>query len=374
MENNAEKQFNILVVDDNLTNLQVLGVILNEADYSVGIATSGEQALSILKNSYDYDLVLLDINMPGMNGYDTCIAIKAIDKLKDMPVIFLTAYNDINSIVKGFESGAIDYVTKPFNSKELLVRVNTQLQLKQKNEQLKEYSLKLEKLNATKDKFFSIISHDLKNPLYSIVGSVKYIHEILQKYRIDEINEMIEIIDHSAKESYSLLENLMEWAKSQTGNIKFEPLYLPLLNIVNRSVDLVSTHASLKNIKIINNVSDNIVVYADEYMLESVMRNLLTNAVKYSYKSGIININAIKRDNKVEISIVDAGIGISDNIKNKLFKIDADNCSLPGTAEEKGTGLGLIICAEFIEKHRGKISVESEESKGSTFNILLPDK
>jgi two-component system, sensor histidine kinase and response regulator len=372
MKTAQEKAFKILVVDDNLTNIEVIGTILNDEKYSVGFATDGKQALENLQKTNDYDLVLLDVEMPVMNGFETCHAIRQDDKLQDMPVIFLTAYRETEHMINGFNIGAQDYITKPFNSKELLARVNTQLQIKLKNEKIKRYALELEKLNATKDKFFSIIAHDLRSPLSGIINLSKALEKNITKHSIDFIEEQFRSI-HSATENVaSLLENLLSWAGSQSGSIEFNPVDLSLNNTMAKCIELSMPQAQEKRITIINKIQANIVFNTDEELLLSIVRNLLSNAIKYSHESGQITIASVKSEDHLEISIKDNGIGISHEVLNMLFKIESKVQPKPGTAEETGSGLGLILCKEFIEMLGGEIWAESEEGKGSTFTFTIP--
>jgi two-component system, sensor histidine kinase and response regulator len=208
MRSDKEKKFKILVVDDNMENIQVIGDLL-KGKYSLGIAFDGEQALNSLQQANDYDLVLLDLDMPVMNGYVTCKAIRKDEKLKDIPVIFLTAVNDLENMLMGYNMGAQDYITKPFHSWELLARVKTQLLIKHKSDQVKEYSIELEKLNATKDKFFSIIAHDLRNPFAGLMFTSQALLKNIRKLDIYELEDHIKEFYETTKRGNELLENLL---------------------------------------------------------------------------------------------------------------------------------------------------------------------
>lgn len=225
--------------------------------------------------------------------------------------------------------------------------------------------------NATKDKLFSIIAHDLKNPVGSIVTLTEIMPDFIKNKDLEAANEISELIGLQAKESMSLLETLFDWAKSQTGAINYNPDFVSLNHIVENVVKSVSTSASMKNILISNSVISEIKVFADKHMLSSVFRNLLTNAIKFTHSGGNIGISAFADEKNIEVIVTDNGVGMDEKTIGQLFKIDS-NLTNYGTANEKGTGLGLIICKEFIEKHGGKITVSSHPGKGSRFSIILP--
>ena len=229
----------------------------------------------------------------------------------------------------------------------------------------------LYELNASKDKFFSIIAHDLKNPFNTIIGfSDILIEEIRSGYR-ERIEEYAEAINNSAVQTLRLLENLLEWANSQTGNILFKPATIKLDELLNEEFRMLSDMAMAKNIQIKSSFPDNLTIIADKNMIKTVLRNLISNAVKFTHKNGMVEVKARKDNKNVEISVSDNGIGMTKETISKLFRLDA-NLSTNGTENEKGTGLGLFLCKEFIEKHGGKIWVESESGKGSIFKFSLP--
>ena len=228
----------------------------------------------------------------------------------------------------------------------------------------------LKQLNATKDKFFSIIAHDLKNPFITILGFTDLLlsdyFELSDEEKIHYITEM----KKSTEVSHNLLQNLLLWSRSQTERIEFNPQKLELLQIVGENILLLKATAEKKQIKILREIPPELYVNADEEMLNTVLRNLLTNAIKFSYKGGAISVNAFAKDNFVEVSVVDSGVGIDQYTIENLFRLDAARSTI-GTDNEAGTGLGLILCKEFVEKHGGKIWVESEPGKGSLFKFTL---
>jgi len=244
---------------------------------------------------------------------------------------------------------------------DITERKNAELLIKQQNRELKE-------LNATKDKFFSIIGHDLRNPFNSILGYSK----LLSLDKNPEKNaEYAEIILKSANTAYNLIDNLLNWAHSQTGDIKYKPENIRLAPIVSEIAELVRNQYELKKIKLENKIDNKLIVFADRDMLNSILQNLITNAIKFTHDNGQIKLSAKINDKLSEISVTDTGIGMSHLAINKLFKISEKQTS-HGTAQEKGTGLGLLLCKEFIEKHGGSMWVKSELGNGSVFTFSIP--
>jgi signal transduction histidine kinase/ligand-binding sensor domain-containing protein len=229
----------------------------------------------------------------------------------------------------------------------------------------------LNELNASKDKFFSIIAHDLKNPFNIIIGFSDMMKESIRLNDPATFYEYTDMINTSAVQTLRLLDNLLDWANSQRGKISFTPVSINLFELIKDEFLMIGDMAAGKNIELKSFVADKLTIVADKNMIRTILRNLITNAVKFTYKNGQVQVNGIIYNNQVEISVSDTGIGMSEETVARLFRIDA-NLSTRGTENEKGTGLGLLLCKEFAEKHNGKIWVESKEGKGSTFKLLLP--
>jgi signal transduction histidine kinase len=229
----------------------------------------------------------------------------------------------------------------------------------------------LHELNASKDKFFSIIAHDLKNPFNTIIGFSEMQKEELRSGNPERIEEYAGMINISAVQTLRLLENLLEWANSQTGKILFNPVPINLNELLNEEFNLLNDVATGKNIELKTFFPDNLTILADKNMIKTILRNLISNAIKFTHKNGKVEVKAMIYNKNVEISVSDNGTGMTKDTLAKLFRIDA-NLSTRGTENEKGTGLGLFLCKEFIEKHGGKIWVESELGKGSIFKFFLP--
>jgi len=242
---------------------------------------------------------------------------------------------------------------------------------KQAERALRESEKQLRELNATKDKFFSIIAHDLKSPFNSIIGFSNLLAEQMKEKNYEGIEKYAEIIQHSAMKALDLLLNLLEWSRSQTGRMEFHPEFCELVSNIKEVTELLNDAAHQKSITISRHLPHNLPVFADTAMISTILRNLISNAIKFTPSGGTIDIYATSDRNNVEIKVSDNGVGMDEKIINRLFKIE-ENVTSIGTANEKGTGLGLILCHEFVEKHGGKIWVESKPGKGSAFYFTLP--
>jgi len=239
------------------------------------------------------------------------------------------------------------------------------------DEALKQSELKLKELNATKDKFFNIVAHDLKNPFTSILGSSELLYQNIYQLENKNIASLAKIINDSAKNGYAILQNLLDWSRSQTGLLTINPENINIRNLTDEVISSVSQVASNKEIEIRSETKDNIFVVTDKNMIKTILRNLLSNAIKFSYRKGHVRVSAVIDHNKVIVAVRDNGIGIPKDNLDKIFRIDT-KISIPGTESEMGTSLGLKLCKEFAEKLGGKIWVESVENKGSEFYFSLP--
>lgn len=248
-------------------------------------------------------------------------------------------------------------------------QLKTQKEQLEKNVELKTAELK--ELNASKDKFFSIIAHDLKNPFTTIIGFSELLNEDLFSHNDEKIREYTKMIHTSAVQTFRLLENLLEWANSQRGNLPFDPAHINLRDLLKEELGMLNDMAVEKNIEIQNTVSENVTIFADKNMIKTILRNLISNAIKFTCRNGKVVVSSVLENGIAEISVADTGIGMTEDTIAKLFRIDA-NLSTRGTENEKGTGLGLFLCKEFVERHGGKIWAESKNGKGSVFRFVIP--
>jgi signal transduction histidine kinase len=361
----------ILIVDDVHTNLRILGTILEEEGYKVRPVTNGKMALLVAEKEKP-DLILLDIMMPDMDGFEVCRLLKENPKLNEVPVIFISALNETKDIITALNSGGVDYITKPFHPEEVRARVATHLQLYRQKIELKKQSEELLKLNNEKDKFFSIIAHDLRAPFNGFLGLTQILAKELPTLTMKELNMIAVSMQNSATNYFSLLENLLEWAKIQRGMVPFDPKLTELLPIVEDGLAAVLESAKNKEIELTWLIPDKLEIFADYHIVQTVIRNLVSNAVKFTPKGGKITLSAkANDDNSIEIAIKDTGIGMNSELIESLFCLDI-NTSRKGTEGEVSTGLGLILSKDFIEMHNGTISVESEVGKGSSFLFTIP--
>jgi len=238
---------------------------------------------------------------------------------------------------------------------------------------LQENEARLSELNATKDKFFSIIAHDLRSPFNSILGFSNILAEQIKEKNYEGIESYANILQNSAQRALSLLMNLLEWSRSQKGLIKFSPEYVELGGLINEITELLYGSAAQKSISIVKEIPRNVHAFADIAMISTILRNLIMNAIKFTNPGGQIVILAEQKPDKIFISVSDNGVGIKKEAIGKLFRIDASS-STKGTNNETGSGLGLILCKEFVEKHEGKIWVKSEFGKGTQFCFTIPVK
>ncbi len=246
-----------------------------------------------------------------------------------------------------------------------------EIALKISEKKIKKQNLELQKINAEKNKLFSIISHDLRSPFNALIGFSTILHKKIDSYEMAKTKKMILSIKNIATGTYDLLDDLLEWANFHSGQIKFKPKTIDLLNFTALKINLIENFAAQKEIEIENKISETTEIFADEHMISLIFRNLLTNAIKFTHRNGKISIFTTETDKNIEISIKDNGIGIVQEKQEILFQMN-NNISSQGTENETGTGLGLILCREFVEKHDGKIWVKSEPEKGSIFTFSIP--
>jgi len=363
-------EYKILIVDDNVFNVQLLVIMLGKNSYRITTATSGTEALQKVE-SESPDLILLDIMMPDISGYEVAEKLKANQEYQNIPILFLSALNNMEDIIKGFQIGADDYITKPFNKDELLTRITHQISLIEAKRKLLKQNEELKQLIYERDKFYSLIAHDLRSPMGILKMSLNILTGIPEDSVGQEMYDIISMANRTADEMFSMLDNLLKWAKWQMGRLL--PIYQKF-NIVEltRSVtQIFSTISELRKITIVFDSKEKIDVNIDIDMIKTVLRNLISNAIKYSPDGSTINVNIKEDEDKVIVSIQDFGRGIKDSDKDKIFD-GKSNYTTYGANNEEGSGLGLVLCKEFITKNNGEIWFISKEKEGSTFSFSLP--
>lgn len=360
MEKNSLK---ILIVDDTPENLLVIARTLEPEGYEMRFSQDGAAAINIAKET-SFDLIILDVMMPNMDGFEVCRRLKEDPTIEDVPIIFITAKTDTNSIVKGFEVGGVDYLTKPFHIGELRARVGTHLKLRLRERELRQ-------LNATKDKFIGIIAHELKIPLGGIKGFVNIMNEQFELCSIADIRENISLVKDAVENLSALVENLLNWSNLQIAPILYHPNDFELNSMVYDIINWFKSEIDYKHLTIEVQVNNELQVHGDIGMIESILRNLLSNAIKFNRKDGYVKISSTEQEQEIFIIVEDKGIGIAEEDCQKLFRLDAEFKQI-GTYGEVGTGMGLILAKEYVIRHGGRIWLESEVETGTKVFFTLP--
>ena len=361
MQRAPQLQASILVVDDNSANLSFLFDYLDRLGFKVLVGESGYEALTLAEQHHP-DIILLDILMPGMDGFETCLHLKEQEETETIPVIFMTALSGIDDIVRGFEVGGVDYITKPFQQREVLARIHTHLTLQRQRTMLSE-------LNVMKDTFFSIIGDDMRHALLPLIGLSNLLSD--EQFDCKNVPEVAKRIDGYVQNAYRLLENLVYWGNLKFENVKFQPENLDVHNILLEVRGLLRSYARQKGIMLSDLVEQQTWVHADQKMTNLIIRNLISNGIKFTPQGGSVTISAHNLETQVQVIIADTGVGISETNLAKLFKID-QKFSTIGTNGETGSGLGLLLCKDLAEKQGGNILVQSQEGKGTTCIVTLP--
>jgi two-component system sensor histidine kinase/response regulator len=385
----------ILCVDDEEIVIKSLKRELNEAlgdKYIIETAQGGEEALEVfeelLAERSEIPVIITDHIMPDMKGDQLLKRIHAISP-KTLKIM-LTGQADMEAVTNAVNYADLyRYIAKPWENTDLILTVKEAIrryfqdkQLEEQNailqnmnkileQQVKERTAELEQANASKDKFFSIIAHDLRTPFTGLLGLTQIFSESIGDFTQEEIKEGLDSLQKTAKTVYVLLENLLTWSRLQRGIMEYFPQEIFLDKIVKYNFSLITANAEQKQITLRNLVPEDTSAYADQDMIHTVLRNLISNALKFTRPGGSIEVAATQVNEHVEIAVLDTGIGIDGENIPKLFRIDVKYIR-EGTAEEQGTGLGLILCKELVEKNGGKIWVESEIGKGTTFKFTLP--
>jgi len=400
----SEGEIKLLLVDDTENNLLSMEVILENEGYTIYKATSGREALRILLKEEDFSLILLDVRMPIMDGYETASLIQERDKLRHIPIIFITAqdYED-ESVYKGYEAGGVDFILKPINPEILRAKVTVFAEMQRKNYKLRqqeeelrvmnkelmelnrdlerrvsERTLELENLNEelrglnlSKDKFLSVISHDLRNPLTSLLLASKNLNEKADTIPPKELLMISGIIHRTSNKILQQLNELVEWAKKQRQKTSFNPERIQLHSRITESLELLRVNAIQKSVKLENNIAQDVYVYADSLMLRSILQNIVTNAIKFTPDGkGVVRVSAQPVNSMIEVSVVDSGVGMSNDVRESLM--ENYGITVPGTNQEKGSGLGLLLVKDFVAQHGGSIAVDSEPGKGTCFRFTVP--
>lgn len=361
--NETNHLYDILIADDAPANLKVLSEILRLEGYKVRPVLNGTQALEVAQ-LLKPDLILLDIMMPDINGFEVCKQLKSNAELCEIPVIFISALSDTDSVIQAFSVGGVDYVSKPFKAEEVKVRVSTHLKIRKQSKELQQ-------LNTTKDKLFSIISHDLRGPCGNFTQVLDLLAEDMS-FDDPMKAKLVDELRNTSKSVMYLLDNLLNWSRSQSNRIVIDPQDVILNLAVMENIRLLKPIASNKQINL-DFVSDKVhTVFVDSNSLSLIFRNLLSNAIKFTNPGGNIVVSVQENDDHtVRVSVTDNGVGMNKETVDRLFKA-GQHFTTYGTNNEKGSGLGLLLVKDFVEYNKGILTVVSEEGMGTTFSFTLP--
>lgn len=362
--------YKILIVDDVTSNVLLLKILLTNEKFQICTASNGHQCVEVARSEHP-DLILLDVMMPELNGFDTAVILKKDPLTADIPIIFLTALNSASDLVHGFQVGAHDFLTKPFNKEELIMRVMHQISLVAAKRYIIEQNEKLKRIISNRDKMYSVIAHDLRSPMASIRMVLNLCVNVVTPDMVgEEIFGLLDKANRESEETHDLLDNLLKWTKSQTGRLEVAYQNLELDDIVPGVVDIFTMIAEMKKIKLQYIPSEeHLKVRADNDMMKTVVRNFISNAIKFTPEGKGIEVYYKKSGEFAKISVRDHGVGIAPERIDTLFHKGETTY---GTGGEEGSGLGLQLCADFARKNGGDVMVESTLGEGSTFSFLVP--
>ncbi|AVK47438.1 hypothetical protein AXY43_05030 [Clostridium sp. MF28] len=363
----------ILIVDDNPNNIQVVATIISENGYELGIAMNAIEAYKFLEENIP-ELILLDVDMPEIDGFEVCSTLKKSSKYKDIPIIFLTVQDEKDDIVKAFDLGAVDYVTKPFNRKELVSRVRTHISLKKTKDELNKKNLELERTLEMKDEFLSIISHEFRTPLNVISSAIQAMNYICCNELSDKAKKYLRMIRQNTFRQLRLVNNLLDITRINAGRIKINKKNVDIVFLTKSIIESIYTYVALKSIDVtFVSLIEKKIIGIDDEKYERILLNLLSNATKFTPEGKPIIVTLSSINDKICIEVKDKGIGIPEDKANIIFeRFGQVDSSLSRQAE--GAGIGLSLVKKFVESLGGSISVKSELGKGSAFTILLPSK
>ncbi|MFO8129103.1 MAG: ATP-binding protein [Bacteroidales bacterium] len=367
-----EKKIYVLLIEDDEDDYIITQDLLLElphAKYHLDWVTNLEDAKSKLEER-SFDVCLCDYRLGSENGLD--FLKYAVQNYPRIPVVMLTGQDDLETDNLALKIGATDYLVKGQINSTLLGRaIRYSIEQIRDRERIRKSESELQKSNATKDKFFSIIAHDLRSPFTALLSLSDILLEHFGELDDETKKEYIGMIQESSENTFKLIENLLEWSRVQRGTIEINPEQFRLAGMVRRILNLHKQIADNKGIEMQHGIDETETVYADPNMVETVIRNLVLNAIKFTGRDGWIRVDCERTDGMTRIQVKDNGTGMDEKTMGKLFNIE-ENKSTPGTDGETGTGLGLILCREFVAINRGDIDVESEPGKGSIFTVTLP--
>jgi two-component system, sensor histidine kinase and response regulator len=376
---NTSYKSTILIADDEQRGRETLESLLAMENYNLLFAANGYETLE-LAEKHKPDLILLDIMMPGMNGFEACRKIRTNDKLTEIPIILVTALDDKDSRIEGIKAGADDFITKPINSRELRLRIKTITRLDRFRQIQQGFAekLRLEKelekekeINLLKSAFISIASHEFRTPLATISFATGFLSKYWQKLDADGIDQKLKRIESQVKHMIGLLEDVLILGKTDSGQTEIKPKLIPFLDFINPILEQIGFATNNKNEIKMNENATQCSIYIDEEIGKNIFINLLTNASKFSNERALIELNILNTESEAIVEVIDSGIGINNDELESIFTTFHRGSNV-GTIQ--GTGLGLAIVKKSVERHHGKIKIESELGKGTKVSVTLPLK
>ena len=365
-------EYKILIVDDVVSNVLLLKILLTNEKFQVCTASNGKMCIEMAKSEHP-DLILLDVMTPELNGFDTAVILKKDPDTQEIPIIFLTALNNPSDLVKGFQVGANDFLTKPFNKEELVMRVMHQIQLVAAKRIIIRQNEELKRTISNRDKMYSVIAHDLRSPMASIRMVLNLAVNVVSPDIVgDEIFGLLDKANRESEETHDLLDNLLKWTKSQTGRLNVVYQDIDLDDIVPGAVDIFRMIAEMKKIDLkYIPAEEKLTVHGDNDMIKTIIRNFLSNAVKFTPEGKGIEVFYKREGDFARICVRDHGVGIAPERVETIFHKGETTY---GTGGEEGSGLGLQLCQDFARKNGGDAQVESTIGEGSTFSFTVPLK
>ncbi len=361
----------IMVVDDDRLNRRILSGILRPEGFEVIEAESGEKAMELYAGLAP-DLILLDVVLPGINGFETCRQLRARHGDEAAPVIFITAKSESADVVEGLSAGGVDYIPKPIRAREALARIRAHLQIRALLAEQRRLVDQLSKANAAKNKFLGMAAHDLRNPLASIRGLAEFLCDGTVGPLTPDQRDLAGTIHTASQDMLQLVNELLDVAVIEAGELKLVAEPADLAAIVEKAVYLVNIEAARKQTKILlTTVARPAMATVDPHKIRQVVDNLLTNAVKFSPPGSTVEVELQAVPGRLTIAVHDQGPGIPEAERDRLFK-DFGRTSVQPTGGEKSTGLGLAICRKIVEAHRGTIVAENLPAGGCVFRVTLP--
>lgn len=361
----------ILIVDDRPQNVAIIAQYLtNSGNFAISMAQDGPSALQIAQQTLP-ELILLDVMMPGMSGFEVCSRLKENPKTAEIPIIFMTALGGTEEKIKGFSGGAVDYITKPIDLDETLARVTSHIRTYQLTQKEKVLRKEQEKLLRDKELLFGVITHDLRAPFTGLIGLMDWLHGAVKERSVSlaDVEQTTGAIHVASRAVLDMLDNLLYWSQLEGGKFTFRPVAVNISEIISDVHETLRLSLEQKNIELRIQSQMDTPLMLDKTIVTTVLRNLVSNAIKFSKVGGHITLKSELEGQMLRVSVRDNGVGISTEQIQVLM--DGQGATTIGTQGEKGAGLGLKLCQQMLEMHNGHLNAIGTPGKGATFYFVL---